>query len=163
MLLMSPLISENNYYVELIPRSMKQGCFFFLTCFLLPLSGCTDLEDDAYRGESSTVENIHVWQDGWVSDSTICRESIIIRGGEMYVCQFSLPSDDWIVIDLDVDSTTDVVDLITMSDLNYQKYEYGQDYVYLEDWTDFSTYGSQYGKDIEFPGGDWVVLVVNNV
>ena len=68
----------------------------------------------------------------------------------MYVCQFSLPSDDWIVIDLDVDSTTDPVDLITMSDLNYQKYEDGQDYVYLGDWTDFGTYGSQYGKDIEW-------------
>jgi hypothetical protein len=50
-----------------------------------------------------------------------------------------------------------------MSDLNYEKYEDGQDYVYLEDWTDFSTYGSQYGKNIEFPGGDWVVLVINNV
>ncbi len=81
----------------------------------------------------------------------------------MYLCQFSLPSDDWIVIDLDVDSTTDPVDLITMSDLNYQKYEDGQEYVYLEDWSDFGTYGSQYGKNIEFPGGDWYVLVVNNV
>jgi hypothetical protein len=79
------------------------------------------------------------------------------------MCSFSLPNDDWVVIDLEVDNSTDPVDLITLSDLNYQKWQDGEEYVFLEDWTEFQTFGAQYGKDIEFPGGDWFILVINPV
>ena len=130
------------------------------------LAGCTaplgESFGEEYKGANSNVDNIHVWQDGWTTDTTLCQTSIVLKGGESYVCTFTLNSDDWIVIDLDVDNESDTVDLITMDDLNYQKYQDGEEYYHLEDWTDFWTWGGQYGKNVEFPQGDWVVLVVND-
>jgi hypothetical protein len=82
---------------------------------------------------------------------------------EMLILAHLHNSDDWVVIDLDVNTDFDPVDLITMSDINYQKYQDGEEYYYLEDWTDFGTFGGQYGKDVEFPEGDWVVLVLNPI
>ena len=128
------------------------------------LSGCLgSLTGSDDNGPDSYVDDIHVWQDGWVSDSTICREAVVLDKGETYICSFSLNDDDWVVIDLDVSTDSQSVDLITMSDINYQKYQDGEEYYYLEDWTDFGTYGGQYGKNVEFPQGEWYILIVNPI
>ena len=139
----------------------------FILLITTAFAGCLDeylgSPDESNRGPDSRVDDMHVWQDGWTSDSTICRESLVLEGGQSYVCSFSLNSDDWVVIDLDVKTDSDSVDLITMSDINYQNYQDGKDYYYLEDWTDFGTFGGQYGKNVEFPEGDWVILVMNPI
>jgi hypothetical protein len=130
---------------------------------LTAFSGCTESIEESLMGPDSNVDEIHIWQDGWTSDDTICSESIILEGGEYFICTFSLTENDYIVIDLDVNTATDMVDLITMSELNYQKYQDGEEYYVLEQWTDYQTFGGQYGKDVEFPEGEWVVLVVNPI
>ena len=130
---------------------------------LIPLSGCTESLEESLVGPDSNVDEVHVWQDGWTSDTTICQQAIVLEGGDAYTCTFSLSDDDWIVIDLDVNTATDPVDLITMDEINYQQYQDGEAYYYLEQWTDFETFGGQYGKDVEFPQGDWVVLIVNPI
>jgi len=38
-----------------------------------------------------------------------------------------------------------------------------EDYYYYEDWTDFGTYGGQYGKNVEAPAGQWFVVVFNQI
>ena len=134
-----------------------------LMMMMTVFSGCTESLEEGLFGPDSNVDEIHVWQDGWTSDTTICQQAIVLEGGEGYTCTFSLSEDDWIVIDLDINTATDQVDLITMDEINYQKYQDGEDYYYLEDWTDFETFGGQYGKDVEFPQGDWVVLVTNPI
>jgi hypothetical protein len=126
-------------------------------------AGCIESLEESSTGPKSHVDDAHIWQDGWVSDSTMCRESVVLDAGDAYTCSFTFNSDDWVVIDLDVNTDFDPVDLITMSDINYQKYQDGEEYYYLEDWTDFGTFGGQYGKDVEFPEGDWVVLVLNPI
>jgi hypothetical protein len=126
-------------------------------------AGCLESLGESDMGPDSRVDDVHIWQDGWVSDSTLCRESIVLDGGESYICSFTLNSDDWVVIDLDVNTDSERVDLITMSDINYQKYQDGEDYYYLDDWTDFGTFGGQYGKNVEFPEGEWYILVVNPI
>ena len=121
------------------------------------LAGCTE----ELEGPKSNVDNIHIWQDNWGDDTTICQTSVVLEGGEMYVCTFTFSDDDWFVIDLDVDTSTDQVDLITMDDINYQKWQDGEEYYYSTTWSDFETHGGQYGKNVEAPAGDWVVVVVN--
>ena len=123
------------------------------------LAGCTE----AIEGPKSNVDEIHIWQDNWGADATICQTSVVLEGGERYVCTFTLNDDGCFVIDLDVDTSTDQVDLITMDDINYQKWQDGDEYYYSPDWTDFETFGGQYGKNVEAPAGDWVVLVVNSL
>tara|TARA_Y100000739_G_C20318424_1_gene333202 strand:- start:32 stop:460 length:429 start_codon:yes stop_codon:yes gene_type:complete len=130
---------------------------------LVPFTGCTESLEESLVGPDSNVDEVHVWQDGWTSDTTICQQAIVLEGGDAYTCTFSLSDDDWIVIDLDVNTATDPVDLITMDEINYQQYQDGEAYYYLEQWTDFETFGGQYGKDVEFPQGDWVVLIVNPI
>jgi len=128
---------------------------------LTAFSGCLESLEESHSGPDARVDEIHVWQDGWTSDTTLCQQAIVLEGGDSYTCTFSLNNDDWIVIDLDANTEYDRVNLMTMDEINYQKYQAGEDYYYLEDWTDFETFGGQYGKNVEFPQGDWVVLVLN--
>ena len=119
------------------------------------LSGCT--------GESqanSNVENVHVYIDG-SSDISMCQTAVVLKDDEFYYCTFTLDAEEYIVVELDVDSGSDPVDLITMDDINFQKWEDMEDYYYLEDWTDFTTFGGQYGKDVLMPEGDWNIVVWN--
>ena len=119
------------------------------------LSGCT--------GESqanSNVENVHVYIDG-SSDISMCQTAVVLKDDEFYYCTFTLDAEEYIVVELDVDSGSDPVDLITMDDINFQKWEDMEDYYYLEDWTDFTTFGGQYGKEVLMPEGDWNIVVWN--
>ena len=125
------------------------------------LAGCTEEIEDSLRGPDSNVDNAHVYVDGWTSDDTLCQTATVLKGGEIYVCTFSLTAEEYIVVELDVASGSDPVDLITMDEINYQKWEDGDAYYYLEDWTDFETYGGQYGKDLLMPEGDWKVVFYN--
>ena len=157
-------------YICHLPRSIYMRILPFLATLLISstcLSGCLeDAIDDAIddaAGPDSYVDEIHVWQDGWTSDSTICETSVVLTGGEWYVCSFELNEDNYFVIDLDVQSSTDRVDLITMDDINYEKWENDEDFYYYEDWTDFGTYGGQYGKNVEAPAGQWFVVVFNQI
>ena len=121
------------------------------------LAGCTEEE----VGPDSNVENFHVYVDGWTSDDTICQTAIFVEGGQMYVCSFSLPAEEYIVVELEIVSGSDPIDLITMDDLNLEKWKDDDSYYYLEDWTDFGTYSGEYGKDILMPEGDWNVVIYN--
>ena len=127
------------------------------------LAGCTDAVEETIVGADSNVDDVHIWQDGWTTDTTICQTSVVLEGGESYVCTFAFSDDDWFVIDLDVNTLTDQVDLITMDDINYEKWKNGEAYYHYPDWSDFGTYGGQYGKNVEAPQGDWVVVVVNPI
>lgn len=125
------------------------------------LAGCTGETEAEWRGPDSNVDDAYVYVDGWTSDDTLCQTAVVLKGGEMYVCTFTLTAEEYIVVELDVASGSDPVDLITMNDINYQKWEDGEAYYYLEDWTDFETFGGQYGKDILMPEGDWNVVFYN--
>ena len=126
------------------------------------LAGCAEETEAEWRGPDSYVDDAHVYIDGWGSDDdTVCQTATVLEGGQMYVCTFSLTAEEYIVVELDVASGSDPVDLITMDDINYQKWEDGDAYYYLEDWTDFETFGGQYGKDILMPEGDWNVVFYN--
>ena len=48
---------------------------------LTAFSGCTESIEESLMGPDSNVDEIHIWQDGWTSDDTICSESIILEGG----------------------------------------------------------------------------------
>ena len=122
------------------------------------LAGCTE---EGSQGPNSNVDNAHVYIDGWSSDDTLCQTAIVLTDGEFYHCTFTLNAEEYIVVELDVDSGSDSVDLITMNDINFQKWKDKEDYYYLEDWTDFTTFGGQYGKDVLMPEGDWNVVVWN--
>ena len=126
------------------------------------LSGCTEAIEDSMRGADSNVEGIHVYVDGWTSDDTICQTATFLKGGESYECTFTLNDDAYIVVDLEIASDSDPVDLITVDNINYQKWSDGESYYALEDWTDYETYGGQYGKDILMPEGEWYVLIYND-
>ena len=125
------------------------------------LAGCTGETEEEWRGADSNVDNAHVYIDGWTSDDTVCQTTTVLKGGESYVCSFSLTDEEYIVVELDVASGSDPVDLITVDDINYQKWKDGDSYYYLEDWTDFETYGGQYGKDVLMPEGDWYIVFYN--
>ena len=122
------------------------------------LSGCTE---EGSQGPNSNVDNVHAYIDGWSSDDTLCQTAVVLKDDEFYYCTFTLDAEEYIVVELDVDSGSDPVDLITMDDINFQKWEDKEDYYYLEDWTDFTTFGGQYGKDVLMPEGDWNVVVWN--
>ena len=119
------------------------------------LSGCTEAQ-----GRNSNVENFHLYIDG-SSDISMCQTTVVLKDDEFYYCTFTLDAEEYIVVELDVDSDSDPVDLITMDDINYQKWVDMEDYYYLEDWTDFTTFGGQYGKDVLMPEGDWNIVVWN--
>lgn len=119
------------------------------------LSGCTEAQ-----GRNSNVENFHLYIDG-SSDISMCQTAVVLKDDEFYYCTFTLDAEEYIVVELDVDSDSDPVDLITMDDINYQKWVDMEDYYYLEDWTDFTTFGGQYGKDVLMPEGDWNIVVWN--
>ena len=119
------------------------------------LSGCTEAQ-----GRNSNVENFHLYIDG-SSDISMWQTAVVLKDDEFYYCTFTLDAEEYIVVELDVDSDSDPVDLITMDDINYQKWVDMEDYYYLEDWTDFTTFGGQYGKDVLMPEGDWNIVVWN--
>ena len=127
-----------------------------LILILVPLAGCSG--DD---GPSAYVDDLHIFVDGTLSDETICKESIVLASGEHYVCTFTLNSDAWLGIELDVASGSPLVDLITMSDINYEKWENGEEYYYLVDISDFGTSGGSYSSNADVAAGDWVVVVEN--
>ena len=121
------------------------------------IAGCAEES----RGPDSNLDNAHVYVDGWTSDDTLCQTAVVLKGDEMYTCSFTLNAEEYIVVELDVASGSDPVDLITMDDINFQKWEDGEAYYYLEDWTDFETTGGTYGKDILMGEGDWIVVFYN--
>ena len=145
----SPLHTQ---YVE------KQVIMIALIMITTSLSGCTE---ESLHGPNSNVDNLHVYVDGWASDETLCQTAVVLEDGEFYRCIFTLNAEEYIVIDLDVNSDSDSVDLITVDNINYQKWKDDEEYYYLEDWTDFTTFGGQYGKDVLMPEGDWNVVVWN--
>jgi|TARA_B110000438_G_scaffold119230_1_gene116336 hypothetical protein len=130
-----------------------------LTC--VGLSGCTEALEDSMRGPDSNVENIHVYVDGWTGDDTLCQTAMFLKGNEMYSCTFTLNDDSYIVVDLEIAHDSDNVDLITLDNINYEKWQDGESYYSLEDWTDYETYGGEYGKDLLMPEGEWIVVIFN--
>jgi len=135
----------------------KQVPMIALIMIITSLAGCTEES----RGSNSNVDSVHVYVDGWSDDDTLCQTAIVLKGGERYICTFTLNDEEYIVVEFDVDSGSDPVDLITMDDINFQKWKDGEEYYYLEDWTDFTTFGGQYGKDLLMPEGDWNVVLFN--
>tara|TARA_B100001750_G_C14907803_1_gene303058 strand:+ start:52 stop:474 length:423 start_codon:yes stop_codon:yes gene_type:complete len=133
----------------------KQVIMIALIMITTSLSGCTEAQ-----GRNSNVENFHLYIDG-SSDISMCQTAVVLKDDEFYYCTFTLDAEEYIVVELDVDSDSDPVDLITMDDINYQKWVDMEDYYYLEDWTDFTTFGGQYGKDVLMPEGDWNIVVWN--
>ena len=138
-------------------RFMKASALTLsLILILVPLAGCSG--DD---GPSAYVDDVHIFVDGTFSDETVCQESIVLSSGERYECTFTLNSDAWLGIELDVASGSPLVDLITMSDINYQKWKNGEEYYYLVDISDFGTSGGSYSSNADVDAGDWVVVIVN--
>ena len=90
-----------------------------LVLFAASLSGCSGTDD----GPSAYLDEVHIYVDGSFSDETLCQEALVLSSGEYYGCSFTLTADAWLGIELDVASGSPSVDLITMSDLNFQKWE----------------------------------------
>ncbi len=128
-----------------------------LLLFSSAIAGCTEES----RGPDSNIDNAHVYVQGQTSDETICKQSIVLKGGEMYTCTFTTYQDEYIVIELDVASGSDPIDLITMDDINYQKWENGDAYYSMQSRTDLDTTGGTYGEDTVLEEGDWIIVFYN--
>ena len=133
----------------------------FLTLMMMTvfLAGCT--EDDTVELPSAYIDNTHIYIDGSFSDETICQDSLVISGGEYYTCTFTLNSDAWLGIELQIASGSPSVDLITMSELNFQSWENGDEYYYLVDITDFKTSGGSYSSNGDVEAGNYVMVISN--
>ena len=128
-----------------------------LGLFAASLSGCSGTDD----GPSAYIDEVHIYVDGSFSDETLCQEALVLSSGEYYACGFTLTADAWLGIELEVASGSPSVDLITMSDLNFQKWEDGEEYYYLPDISDFATSGGSYSSNGNVEAGDYVMVVAN--
>jgi hypothetical protein len=134
---------------------MKKNLIILLTICTV-LSGCTG--DD---GPSAYIDEIYVYVDGTLSDETICSGAVVVKSGTYYVCTFTLNSDAWIGIELEVASGSPSVDLITMDELNFDAWEDDDEYYYIVSASDFATSGGSYSSDGNLDAGEWVVVVYN--
>ena len=128
-----------------------------LLLFSSGISGC--LEES--RGPDSHIDESHIYIRENGVHTTLCEQSIVLMGGEAYTCTFTTTRDLHVIIYVDISSDSDPIDLITMDDMNYQKWQDGEGYYSIESHTDLGTSGGNYGEDTALPDGDWNVVFHN--
>ena len=97
----------------------------------------------------------------FTSKQTACTESLSIEQLSYFACQFSLNENAEISIILDLDMNGDSIDLITMTQDNYELWEQGLDYNYFPDLSAEDTWDTQKSATLE-ADEEYVVVLFND-
>ena len=87
----------------------------------------------AGEGESVTVTKFEVTSPTLFGDASGCSEATILEYGEYFACEVSLNRDADIEIALELGSSEGLVHIYTMTKLNFEKFENGNEFLYIED------------------------------
>ena len=97
---------------------------------------------------SVMVEEFRVESPGIFGSNTICSDSIILLEGEIVYCGFEFTSDSNLQISVNLaEDSPKGVDVLTMTSLNFQKFQDGEEYVYFQDLSQMNT------KSVSLEGG----------
>ena len=85
------------------------------------------------QGDSVTVTKFEVTSPTFFGDATGCSEATILEYGEYYACDVKLNRDADIEIELELKVGGDKVDLYTMTEINFEKFKSGDEFLYIEE------------------------------
>jgi len=116
--------------------------------------------DLAGEGISVTMEEFEVTSPTIFGDATACNDATIIESGEYISCTLKLNRDAEIEIKLRLESENPTVHLYTMTNINFDKFKDGADFLYIEELSGENIYSADYNGQIA--EGNYVVVVWNH-